>query len=753
MFSNPLVKTAIKIAEAISTNNYFTYFKILKEVPYVMKCLMHSFSFELRKNAIRIMKETLPPNGELYLNEVEERLHFNSVDEAKIFAKIFTDVGDGKLKKGMPFDDVKDITLYRMPSIIRDIKPGRDLQSKVYRIEMDSLATSTSSFSFSQIPDPYKRSVEPKPSLFTLPQPSISIAPPLPPPQHQQINMEELRLKQEKERQEQEEKEKKEREEREKREKEEREKREKEEREERERREREERERREREEKERREREERERKEKREREEKERREREERERKAKEELRLKKIAEEKKKTANINAAINDLHELDLAKVFNSVQEKDSDAWKITVIFHDNIQNDDYPARILNKKLSVLSNVRNIDFNKLWGIDSVSERDLYCAQTVILIGESWNNETLVDYISRLTYANAEILVFYPSTVSVPKTFNRKVVPHKIPPMPQKNSIPSIREFDLVVTKQLESAISESLTRTFTHLKKTGLERTTLYSYIKLKFNDLEPVRMSAEHIQLWNNPNFFRERTNTFVSMIEEDIIKPVRQLNLLKFSEEPFTNKVMGALSKLRMPEFQWNDLLKRYSSNLNSTFVEEASRLFKSFVTKLNVKGVEAFSDNFKRSLYLFISNRNLSVNPIQVLSCRMNWNEIFNELITKVIEEVIKPKDFEVIVDVSKDADKYKHIDDPYRNRVKIFAARQPEIKKRRAVPEEEEENRNENNDSQPPARKKRRTAKPVKSFKIEAEIKPSRIIKDNVSREKDQWESDFEKILSMK
>ena len=741
MFSNSLVKTAIKVAEAISTNNYFTYFKILKEVPYVMKCLMHSFSFEIRKNAIRVMKET--SKEEIRPNDLKEKLHFNSADEAKNFAKIFIKTGDGILRKNSHFDDVKDITLYRIPEFIREIKPGRDLQSKVYRIENNALTTSTSSFSFSQILEPHQRSSQSS-MIFSIPQPPVSIAPQLQSSQPQTVNQEELRLKQEKERQEQEEKERREKEEREKREKEERERKERQEREERERREQEENERKEKEEREKREKEERERRE--------RQEREERERKAQEELRLRKLAEEKKKKAmDINAAINSLDELDFAKILDSVQDKDFKAWKITVIFHNNISKDDYLGRILNKKLSVLSNIPNIDFNKLWGIDSVSERDLHCAQTVILIGESWNNETLNDYISRLTYVNAEVLVFYPNRTDIPTTFNRKVVPHKIPPIPQKDSMPSVREFDAVITKDLESAITDSLRRSFGYFKKVGLERTTLYNYIKLRFNDLTHVKMSTEHIQLWNNPDFFRERTNAFVSLIENDVIKSVQQLNLLKFSEEQFIKKVTSALSKLRMPEFQWNDLLKRYSQNLNSAFAEEATKLFKSFVTKLNIKGVDAFTDNFKRFLYSVISNRNLSMNPVQVLSWRMNWNEIFNDLVTKIIEEVIKPKDFEIVVNGSKGADKYKSIDDQYRNRVKIFASRQLEVEKRRA--ESEEENRDENVYSQPPAHKKRKSGKVAKPLKIGTEMKPSRIIKYDVSKEKEQWESDFEKILSLK
>lgn len=732
MFSDPLIKTAIKAREAINTNNYFEYFKILKEVPYIMKCLMHVLSFDVRKNLIRIIKDT---NNDKFtpIDEIERKLYFNSPEEAMKFAQIFTLVEGNMVKKGAPFKDVQDIVLYKMPKIIGDVNPGRELQSMVYGTKFDPLAVPT--------PVDHKRHVLssqllPPQTIATVVQQSQLQA-------LQQREMDELRNKEEQKRKEREleqERLRLEKELKEKKMKEEEEiRRKKEEEEERERKRKKEEEE---ELRQKRLREEEEERLKREAEERKRREQEQKIKKQKEKEEM-----ERKREESISNEINMLRELDFSKILDRAKERDFAKWKIAVIFQNRVQTNDYVRRFLDKKLTLSSQTtQNIEFSKVYGTESVNEKSLYCAQTVILYGDSWD-EKLTDYVSRLTYINAEVIQIHSGPIGVSKNFNRKLVPHKVLSTPMPHTI------DSKVTEDLESVISESLLRSCSSITKMGLEKISLCKYIKLRYENLMSVKLSTKYIQFWNNPEFFRERTNAFVTLLEKDVIRErIHKMNLLGFSESSFDRKISDTLSKLRMPEIKWNNLLRDSSLTLNNSFIEEATDLFGTFVTKLNITGFEICKENFKRLLCYVASNGSSLRSPIQNLAYGIHWNGIFNELVMKVMDEVIKPKDFEIIVDKTEDEDRYKLIDKQYEDRIKTFLSANHTDKKgfktERKNEEEEKDTKDENVGLQPPAHKRRRKTGP--QFKVKAEFKPSEIIKSAVLTEKKQWESDFEKIL---
>lgn len=728
MLSNPFVKRAIKAREALSTNDYYSYFKIIKEAPYVMKCLMHSFSFEVRKNAIMAKDSSRAKNVSLY--ETTRNLFFKSREETESFLQVYTKVD-------------RDITLYKIPKIINDVRPGRELQSIVYGTKVSE---PVSLFTPQLTSNPFL-----VPSYNPLQQQQQEQQQQKQREQESQIRIQQIKLEEIKKKKEEEEKKRKEEEEQERLriEQELREKRLKEEAEERERLRKEEEER----EKERKRREEEELRQKRLREEEEERQRlkrEEEERKRKEEeLRIQKQKQkeemERKRENEITKAINKLHGLNFSKIFDDIigKEQDFNTWKIAVIFQDKVTHKDYVGRYLDKKLSLPSNNPNIKFSKVYGTENVTKQDLYCAQTIILYGDTWNkSDELFEKISEMTYINAEVIGLYSKTFNISEKSNKKVILHKI------SSVPLPHTIDSNITNELESIISESLRKSCTPIKNIGLEKTSIYSYIKLKFEDLLTVRMKAEYIQFWNNPEFFRVRVNDFVSMIENDILgEHIHRVNFLGFSDESFDTKVHDILSKLHMPEIKWNDLLKQKSFILDNAFIEEASNLLESFMTKLNIKGAEIFKENFKRFLCYVASNRNSSVNSVQILSYKVHWGSIFNELTLKIIDEVIKPNDFEVVVDITKDKDRYKSIDNQYFDRIKTFV----ESKNMKRARKENVEERDENIISQQPALKKRKKVRP--SIKIEAELKPSSIVNSTISAEKESWELDFERILSGK
>ena len=726
LFSDPLVMKAIKVAEAISTNNYFDFFKIMREVPYVMKCLMHALSFEIRKNSIK----ALTRYKEAKLVELEKKLFFTSINEVNEFAQIFMHTDGNSIPKGANFRDVKDVTLYKIPQIIKDIEPGQELQDMVYNGEKCEKCEQLQTFEQNTVQGPL--------SLFSPLLQKVQVKP-AETTKSKAKEKEEEKAEGEEEEEEEEEKDKAEEKclayekrledmktiEKQRRAKEE---------EDRKRLERE----KELEEIRIKEADKRRKDELRAKKLKEEEEEEDRKRKLKREA--EKQEQERKAEERTTKAINKVQGLDFQGIMNKAKCERHCKWKVVAIFQGKAASkQNYAQRFLDRKISFTEDGKNkdIEFVKVYGLENVRENDVYGSQTVILCGDIWDNERLAKVLDKAMYAKGEVIVIYEKSFETHPKLNRKVSLFQVTQTPP----PHIK--DLEITKELEKIVSASYKRSYEPLKNIGLEKTTLYSYVKAKFEEVSTVKMSTKHLQYWNSPEFFYERTNTVVSMIMKDIVgSRVKSLNMLGYSEPKFMANVRRVLLNLRVPELRWSQLIEQRPLRLDKDFIEKATELFSSFIKQFKIAGTEGAVENFRRILCFVVLNNGQQRSPAQALVNGIHWSGIYSDLMARAIEETIKANDFEVIVDTTINAEKYKTLDKQFENRIKEFLS----------ACAEENVDRNSSEDAeklQPPAQKKRKYK--YETNGIRAEITPLKSVESIVCAEKERWEAEFEAILS--
>ncbi|OQR72885.1 hypothetical protein BIW11_01223 [Tropilaelaps mercedesae] len=86
---DPLVKLAISAMNAIGGGNYRRFFKIVRQAPYLVACILHRYFIEVRRHAFRVLAKSLSSKGgDMTLASLATDLFFNSEDDCARFLTV-----------------------------------------------------------------------------------------------------------------------------------------------------------------------------------------------------------------------------------------------------------------------------------------------------------------------------------------------------------------------------------------------------------------------------------------------------------------------------------------------------------------------------------------------------------------------------------------------------------------------------------------------------------------------------------------
>ncbi|XP_041348525.1 germinal-center associated nuclear protein-like isoform X1 [Gigantopelta aegis] len=93
------VKLAIKVYNAVNSNNYVRFFRLVKEASYLSACIMHRYFNQVRQKALNtILKAYGGKNSKFPLQDLIRMLHFESSQEACHFCEFYgLDIQDDAL--------------------------------------------------------------------------------------------------------------------------------------------------------------------------------------------------------------------------------------------------------------------------------------------------------------------------------------------------------------------------------------------------------------------------------------------------------------------------------------------------------------------------------------------------------------------------------------------------------------------------------------------------------------------------------